>query len=274
MNIRLAIRDWLPPAITRAIQHLRYPPIHFEGSFADWEEVTSQCNGYDNKLILAKVLEATQKVIAGEAAYERDSVLFDEFSYEWSLLAGLMLGAARNSGSLSVLDFGGALGSTYFQNRAFLKYLTHVSWNVVEQPHYVKAGLENIQNKHLNFYSSIEKCIIEQDPKLLLLSSVLQYLSDPIDVINILLKGNYSIIIIDRTFFVNSGDSDRICIQHVPSSIYAASYPCRFFAKDKLFNSFTNAGYAIVAEFDSVHQLSSSFSCKGAILSRKDSPYE
>ena len=38
-------------------------------------------SGYDSQLILDKVLTSTLKVKNGEAAYERDSVLFDEIQY-------------------------------------------------------------------------------------------------------------------------------------------------------------------------------------------------
>ena len=72
--------------------------------------------------ILDKVLAATLKVKQGQAVFERDSVLFDEIEYSWPLLAGLMWAAASNGGKLNVLDFGGALGSSYYQNRKFLHF--------------------------------------------------------------------------------------------------------------------------------------------------------
>ena len=79
-------------------------------------------------------------VVDGRAAYERDSVLFEEVEYVWPLLASLMWVGARHLGSLNVLDFGGSLGSTYFQNRIFLATLPSVRWNIVEQPRHVEVG--------------------------------------------------------------------------------------------------------------------------------------
>ncbi len=121
--LRALARDWFPPAVVRLIRRGRGPQqdggLRFEGDFATWEEASAQCAGYDAEDILAKVLAATLKVKSGEAACERDSVLFDDIEYAWPVLAGLMWAAARNGGKLNVLDFGGALGSSYFQNRKF-----------------------------------------------------------------------------------------------------------------------------------------------------------
>ena len=88
----------------------------------------------------------------GEAVFERDSVIFDKVQYAWPVTAGLMWVAARNGGRLSVLDFGGSLGSSYFQNREFLAYLPNVRWSVIEQAHFVKAGRKHIQDERLVFY--------------------------------------------------------------------------------------------------------------------------
>jgi putative methyltransferase (TIGR04325 family) len=69
--------------------------------------------GYDSEIILEKTRDALLKVKNGEAAYERDSVLFDEIQYAWPLLTSLMWVAAQAKGILNVLDFGGSLGTTY-----------------------------------------------------------------------------------------------------------------------------------------------------------------
>jgi len=92
---------------------------------------------------------------------------------------GIAGAAARNVGVLNVLDFGGSLGSSYFQNRELLKILPTIRWNVVEQAHYVKAGQTYIQDEQLRFYPSIHECLAENKVNAILLSSVLQYLSDP-----------------------------------------------------------------------------------------------
>ena len=163
------------------------------------------CTGYEAENILAKVLTATLKVKRGEAVFERDSVLFDEIEYAWPVLAGLMWAAARNRGVLNVLDFGGALGSNYFQNQKFLRDLTDTRWNVVEQAHYVQAGQKYIQDGYLRFYQTIEACLQDNQPNFVVLSSVLQYLSQPEVVINRLAEIRADTLILDRTCYANQG---------------------------------------------------------------------
>jgi putative methyltransferase (TIGR04325 family) len=111
----------------------------FEGSYSTWKEADALSNSYGNMDILEKVLSATIKVKNGEAVYERDSVIFDQIEYSWPVLTCLMCAAAQISGCLKVLNFGGSLGSSYFENRLFLNSLPNFSWNVVEQTHFVVA---------------------------------------------------------------------------------------------------------------------------------------
>src|SRR5215475_3829712 len=95
----------------------------WKGDYSSWEAAKKQAGSYDDGIILEKVEQAALKVRNGEATYERDSVLFDRIEYSWPLLAALMWVAARNKGKLTVADFGGSLGSSYFQNKVFLEGL-------------------------------------------------------------------------------------------------------------------------------------------------------
>jgi putative methyltransferase (TIGR04325 family) len=224
-----AAREWLPPAFVRWIRQMSGGGIRFEGDFANWEEASARCTGYDAEEILAKVLAATLKVKRGEAAYERDSMLFEEIEYAWPVIAALMWAAARSGGRLNVLDFGGALGSSYFQNRKFLQPLPDVHWSVVEQPHYFEAGRKHIQEEHLSFYKSLEECLSENQPNVILLSSVLQYLESPNELIEKLNKVGALCMVIDRTPFSLHG-KNKLVVQKVPAAIYSASYPMWIFS--------------------------------------------
>lgn len=243
-------RDWLPPALTRWIRNSRANDNRFEGEFLSWEEARSECAGYDTEEILAKVLTATLKVERGEAAYERDSVIFEKPEYVWPLTTGLLWAAAQNAGTLRVLDFGGALGSSYFQNRGVLQFLPNVCWSVVEQPHFVTAGRTHLRNPILRFYSSIEECTANNPPNVILLSSVLQYLDNPAAILEMLLECGADVIILDRTI-VNESGTDRIYIQHVPDLIYRASYPCRSLSEGRLV-SIVQQQYTLVSDFPSL----------------------
>lgn len=217
-------KEWIPPIVIHSIRWWRGRHIRFEGDFVTWGEAAARCTGYSTNEILAKVLAATLKVKRGEAAFERDSVLFAEPEHPWPVLTGLMWAAARNGGRLNVLDFGGALGSSYFQTRAFWQALPEVHWNIVEQAHYVEAGRAHIQDERLRFYDTIAECLSENRPNVILLSSVLQYLPSPIAVLQEMTRAGADCLIIDRTPFL-TGSQGKIMIQRVPPSIYPANYP-------------------------------------------------
>jgi putative methyltransferase (TIGR04325 family) len=265
-------KDWLPPAI--ALQLRRLPwlgrGITFEGPFASWYEAADCSSGYASEKILEKVLAATLKVKRGEAVFERDSVLFDEIQYSWPVTAGLMWAAARDHGQLSVLDFGGSLGSSYYQNQKFLDGLQNVRWSVVEQPHFVEAGRQFIQDEQLVFYSTIAECVAAEKLNVVLLSSVLQYLEKPYAILNELVRSGVDIILIDRTSFYN-GEEDLIAVQKVAEAIYPASYPLWVFSKKK-FISHLSKTFSLVTEKlppeDLVPFASGSFSFSGLVLRR------
>jgi putative methyltransferase (TIGR04325 family) len=267
-SIKALARDWLPPAISRWIRQQRSESISFEGDFDSWEEASAQCSGYDAKEILDKVLEATLKVKHGEAIFERDSVLFDQIEYSWPLLSGLMWGAARSAGKLNVLDFGGSLGSGYFQNKKFLLMLPDVHWSVVEQSHYVEAGQIYIQDNQLRFYKSIQECLSDNQPNIVLLSSVLQFLPDPFGQLSELLSIKAGTLIFDRTSFMNVVNKETIKIQHVTEPIYRASYPCRFFDEEYFCTYVLNSGYKKIETFGALDKLNSLATWKGHIFAR------
>jgi putative methyltransferase (TIGR04325 family) len=262
-------RDWLPPVVVRLVQKRRSSGLCFEGNFASWEEANANCTGYDAQDILDKVLAATLKVKHGEAVFERDSVLFDEIKYSWPVLSGLMWGAARNSGKLNVLDFGGALGSGYYQNRKFLQSLPEVRWNVVEQPHYVEAGRKYIEDEQLRFYKTIKECLVENYPNVILLSSVMQYLPNPFDTLSDLCKINADTLIFDRTSF-SLTNQDTIRLQHVPADICEAIYPCHTFSEDNFRKLVSEEGYQLLESFNSLDAFDPDTYWCGHIFSRQN----
>jgi putative methyltransferase (TIGR04325 family) len=221
----------------------------WSGDFSNWKSAQELSTGYDASNILEKVRNATLKVKNGEAAFERDSVTFDHHEYSWPLLSALMWVAAVNKGILHVLDFGGSLGSTYFQNKRFLDSLEWVSWSIVEQPSFVDCGRENMQDKKLRFYYTAEECVAERKtPDLLLLSCCLPYLEKPYEILKQLLELRIPYLVIDNTYF-NYRNRDRICLQRVPPSIYKASYPCWFLDYNEV-KSAIGSQYSIISEHD------------------------
>lgn len=248
------IKYFIPPLFYLVVNKInRNAPINksnhlWYGNFATWQDALGQSEGYDAPKILEKVKNATLKVKNGEAVYERDSVVFDKIQYSWPLLAYLLKISIENNNELNIIDFGGSLGSSYFQNRDSLKRLKKIKWKVVEQSHFVTIGNNEIANEQLHFYNTVEDILLESKPNVLLLSGVLQCIDKPYEWIEKFIKFNFEYIIIDRTAFIDSKE-DRITIQNVPESIYKASYPAWFFNEDKFINSFTEH-YTLISTFD------------------------
>jgi putative methyltransferase (TIGR04325 family) len=229
--------------------------IVFTGDYISWDDATRNSTGYDAGVILEKTCAALLKVKKGEAAYERDSVLFDKIQHAFPVLAGLLRAAQAHGGRLCVVDFGGALGSSYFQCRDFLRVVQRLEWLVVEQPAHIACGRKNFESDQLRFYNSIEECMTGHQPNALLLSSVLQYLPNPYDVLQKLLSRRISHVIIDRTAFL-ANDRERLTVQHVPDSIYPASYPAWFFSETRFTAAIESAGYGLAADFPGADDIS------------------
>ncbi len=251
MTSREFVKLLAPPFLVRAYRSLHNYGL--SGDYRDWNEAVRASTGYDSAIILEKTKTALLKVRDGAAAYERDSVLFDEVQYAWPLLTGLMWVAARTEGRLNVLDFGGSLGSTYFQNRAFLGLLPEVRWNIVEQPEHVTVGKKFFEDEHLKFYPGVADCLAESRPNVVVMSGVLQYLERPYDTLRELLGLPCDHFILDRTPF-RDGPRDKLCVQKVPPQIYPASYPAWVFSKHR-FLACLREEWQVVAEFDNFNGL-------------------
>ncbi len=228
----------LPKLVNKAIRPLRKQEHEwFTGNFETFEEARAACTGYDEPSILHKVRAALLKVKNGEAVYERDSVIFDEVQYSLPLLTFLLYVASASNNNLNILDFGGSLGSSYFQNRKFLDRMQSVRWNIVEQPHFVACGKREFQNETLRFFDTVDACVNATQPNALLLSSVLPYLPYPYSTLQEILAHKFEYILIDRTPFFRTDLPDRLAIEHVPSHIYQAEYPAWFFNKNKFISA-------------------------------------
>jgi putative methyltransferase (TIGR04325 family) len=227
-------------------------PIRCTGDYASWEEAKRESTGYADFEILAKTRASMLKVKSDPSLFERDSFLMTEPEYPFALITGLLRAALMQDGALSVLDFGGALGSSYFQCRRLLP-IAKVRWSVVEQPAHVACGRAEIEDEELKFYLSVEECLRSEQPKVLVLSSVLPYLPDPHALLAELLGLRFLNVIVDRTGFLLR-DADRLTVQQVPEYIYKASYPAWFLSERKFLEHF-EPSYRTVARFRALDTL-------------------
>ncbi len=252
MNYQAFLKAICPPLIWQGLHRLRgRRGLAFEGDYSSWEEAVKAAGGYESPLILERVRDAALKVKHGEAVFERDSVCFHHEEYRWPTLACLLCIAAVNSGRLRVLDFGGSLGSFWFQHRKLLEGLREVRWAVVEQPHYVDCGRKEFHDVVLSFHASVEDCLKDGPVDVILLSSVLQYLPDPYDWLARFAQTGGRWLLLDRTPFIEQ-ERDRLTVQRVSPSIYPASYPAWFFSRKRFFEAVERVGYREILRFDAM----------------------
>lgn len=217
------------------------------GNYSNWSEAEKLCTGYNSENILEKVKNAVVKVKNGDAVYERDGVVFDKIEFESAVLETFNEYVKANEGNLDLVDFGGSLGSSYFQYKGLIKDFKSIKWNVVEQSHFVSCGKQLIADSCLGFFDSIDAAVKGRKSGILLLASVLQYFEKPFELIEKCLQYDFDIIIIDRTAFIEDAD-DRITVQIVPEEIYKASYPSWFFNEQKFIAAF-GSKYIVVNEY-------------------------
>jgi putative methyltransferase (TIGR04325 family) len=242
------VRRWVPPIAWDALRSRVGTRWH--GDYRSWEEAARACGGYDAPAILERVAAATRAVVRGEAACERDSMIFDRIQYSWPVLAALLWIASRREGRLNVVDFGGSLGSTYRQNAKFLTALREVRWTIVEQDNFVELGRREFETEVLRFHSDLEACLAETKPDVVFFSGVLQCIENPYAVLDVVTRHGVPFLVMDRTPFIQASE-DRLTVQTVSKRVYEASYPAWFFSRQKFMAALAGR-YRLVEEFEAI----------------------
>ena len=219
------LKQLLPPILADLYRKTR-PHIRFRGTYDTWEAAKRKSAGYQSPEILQNVLRAALEVQAGRACYERDARLFYQESPHFPLLSALH--QAKNGDTLRIIDFGGSLGSSFFQNRRMLREIPRLEWHIVDQPEVVRAGRENLHDPQLFFHETIAEALAAAGGgiELILFSSVLQYLEKPQDILREAAATGADYLYIEKTPLAN-GNEERIAVQTVPKILYPASYPVR-----------------------------------------------
>jgi putative methyltransferase (TIGR04325 family) len=239
------LKQITPPIFKRIVKYRFSEGWH--GDYKNWAEAKKATTGYEANTVIDRVRVAALKARNGEVAYERSALTYNQRSVSFPLLAGLLYAANHNNHHLVVLDYGGSLGSIYYQLKPFLTNIPSIRWCVVEQPTFVEVGRKEFEDEQLHFFYSVEECMEVYEPTIVLFTSSLQYLEKPFEVIEDILKYEIPYLMIDRTAFIEA-EEDRLTIQKVPPAYYDASYPCWFFSKQK-FLRFMSSHYTLLGEF-------------------------
>jgi len=239
----------LPPFIITIARKVRNLYRYSKG-FNTWDDALQNTTSYNKNEIIDKVLSSARLVRDGVEAYERDSVLFNKVQYDYELLSALLL-IVNTESRLHLIDFGGALGTSYRQNKKYLDCLSvPIKWGVIEQSEFVKIGRREFQTDSLQFFDNFLQ--VQFDVDLVLMGSSLCYLENPYSILSDIMEVNPSYILIIRTPFTES-DNEEISIQNVPSNIYKASYPFWTLSKSKLIK-FLSEKYELFEEWDDALQ--------------------
>lgn len=226
------LRRFTPPLVIDLVDRWNPRAIRLDDTAKTWAEALAASDGYESEVVAERVAEATREVVGGRAAFERDGVVFAAAEFNWPVITHLLWVAAEK-GRLRVVDFGGSLGSIFWQHQSFFRKFSEVSWTVVEQPHFVAKGRAEFETAQLHFATFEELLSRQVDADIVLLSSVLQYLPEPSMVTQSLTAIGAEYVLIDKTPVIEGTDS-VVAVQKVPKSIYPVSYPLWLFCSDDL----------------------------------------
>lgn len=201
----------------------------FDDSYADFHSAAAACIGYDDDVINVKSTRAAMEVIEGRAAFERDGVVFLDPEPRMPILETLKDLQERRR-HVRVLDFGGGLGSSYWQNVGHERS-TSTDWTIVERPALVSLA-QQLPTHPITYTSDLEQAL-ESEFDIVIFSSVLQYLPDPHRVLRQVHASSCRTVLVDRTP-QHAGALDIATVQHTPAHIYTASYPAWIFGATSL----------------------------------------
>ena len=227
------IKKIIPKKIKKYIKRYNKDEVNWcEGPYLNWNEAKLNSSGYSDNNIFEKVYNSSKLVKLKLIPYERDSVLFMKSFYNYSIVNIFnSVGAKKNK--LSILDFGGSLGSSYYQNLDAIKKSININWGIVEQEKFVTIGNKEFSDQNLSFFYNIDDCIKSICPNIALFGSSIQYIENSNEILSLITKSiDIKYLIFDRTPF-NSGNKDIIVVQHVPKKIYKADYPMKILSLDK-----------------------------------------
>jgi putative methyltransferase (TIGR04325 family) len=214
--------------------------------FKNWQTAQNQCESYGSDRVLSILADAGVAVEKGAGMFERDGKIYKHYSENFQLVSALKH-VSSAKGCFQVLDFGGAFGNNYRQNRWFLPNSTDYIWCVVEQERFVETGRRLFQNEKLKFETTIPEAIKLYQPNIAVMSNALQRMEHPFDVINELAKSDIPYLFIDRTPVISSPEN-RITRTILPAISDNTYYPTWVFSESD-FKAKLQQYYRIIDQF-------------------------
>lgn len=205
----------------------------------------TKIEGYSDLCIANKIYESTERVINGEAKYERDGLLFTDDDWDVNIIASILFVMNfLKKNEINIVDFGGGMGTTYYKNQDILSKITSQNWNIIEQEVFIKFG-QKLNNPKVKFYSSIDDFIAASGSQidLIIISNTLQYIDNSYSLIeNLHHKSKF--ILINKVPLSNHFE-DKLFLQKISPKIYNAIYYIRVFSKS-LFLKYINKKFILI----------------------------
>jgi putative methyltransferase (TIGR04325 family) len=237
-----------PIKMSRANQDAK-APYELEGPFPSWEVAASHSDGWDSPALTEKALDAALKVRDSIAEYQQDSVIMEHIVYSSVILVFLILSLAKQKEGIRIIDFGGGLGTNYYQNRKILRRLTTVDWRVVERPIFTELGLKHLQTHELSFSASLDEALSRAPATdALLFSGSLQCVENPFELLDRAAAAGIETLALDRVI-VGPGDTHALFVQRPDPTIYPASIPCWCFSRSALIATIEAKGFSLLEYF-------------------------
>lgn len=230
--MRSGLKKVLPGRLRRWLRR-RFGWRWLRGDYPDWASAEAAAGSAGDGFAVERVVRAARAVKSGQAAWDRDGVMFSDPAAHAPLLAALEKISEEAGGRLDLVDFGGGLGSTWHQHRPWLRAARTVRWRVVELPSLVAAGRREFSDDVVTFHSTLDEARAAGEPFVILFSSVLQYLPNPYALLAAQVQAGWAHIIIDRVG-LNAGGRDRLAVQHTPPRLGGSRVPCWIFDQQRL----------------------------------------
>lgn len=194
-------RDLLPPIAINSFHDFRAGRREYR-SLVEAQNAAASSNSstYSSDALTKTVVEKTE--LFRSSAMVNDQAIA---SGEFALLAATL--RFRDLMHLSVLDFGGAAGASYYRARPWIS-ATSVDWRVVETNAMVEAARSGAPAE-LSFHTTLSAATTgwTKPPELVLLSSTLQYLDDPEVALTDLVNMGPEVLLLARTPLAESNRS-------------------------------------------------------------------
>ena len=258
-SIKKVMREVVPPALWRAGTQVfsaqpQLPKIPlFVGNYDTWEEAASHADAWTHESFAVHARSTAHRARRGEIAFERDARPANEL--QWPIVTALNRVLAEEDRHLRLLDFGGSLGSLYYQCRPQLASDSIVEWRIVEQGKIARIGAVEFQNNEMRFFEFIADALTGNwQPNAVLVSGSLQYQRDAYQILEELLAIGANYFVLDRTTFISDNYADRITVQHITEMNYGRylRLPQWLFNERHFSDVLAKSRYEIIANFDAV----------------------